>query len=497
MEQLDPAQVILLSTQLAAKANVTGLARLRSLHTTVLHVELVLRIILTFLPESTDVEQYLPFVQNITTNSSSTTIAEHEVEVDISSVSELDPAVIRQQVKRLRLLPLRYPDSPDDAPNDALVSFVIHRAHRIDSESGLQPLILQLVGPFVEQHAYLRTWLISTILPLLRFNYEYYQAHATELDLDTFEAFDAATAINSLLSKSDSMHVARDLRGLVGPWMYGGNSSKRRKLSRSQDEGGDGWKEVNEWLVSTSVDDFDTTVHAIKSWNGPGDEDLGSYAGNDATQKGTEPERILAYSQAGLAAIYATTSDAASTHEGSVAILDRVAGFCSLEKPAAAVSQSLQDLHLNLGSFNGIVPSSLTYISYLSPQNVLSVPSQTSLDFGAAVVSSASILRSLHYPMSVRAVTETCLFGSVERQQLCLQKVLSGLEQHQKTVDWIEVRMQLCWMRNWRLDITSSPDEFHGMFWRVGRRFMETELLKALLNASRKFCIKTYLVDGC
>ena len=209
-----------------------------SQHPKTLVVDIVLRILLSHLPESLESSEYVPFLQDLTSG----TIAEDLTPVDADALEELSDVAARKRVQKLHLLPLTWPEAPSDAPADPLVQFLIHRSLRIDKNTGLITQLPELLAPFIHRSAYLRTWMISTILPLLRLNYEYYPHDGINVSIPTFESWDDQTGIAMLLLRAGSPEVVgdvkanpvgRDLRGLVGPWMYGDTRLKQRNLQEN------------------------------------------------------------------------------------------------------------------------------------------------------------------------------------------------------------------------------------------------------------------------
>jgi hypothetical protein len=84
--------------------------------------------------------------------------------------------------------------------------------------------------------------------------------------------------------------VGRDLKGLVGPWMYGDTRWKRRRLSSSGEQSVApldetpvenqkyiGWEEAFRWITRQARTSWKTAVRAIEQWDGPGDIDTGGY----------------------------------------------------------------------------------------------------------------------------------------------------------------------------------------------------------------------------
>lgn len=89
--------------------------------------------------------------------------------------------------------------------------------------------------------------------------------------------------------------VGRDLRGLIGPWMYGDSRLKWRKLRKTSssfdavitpldevpvaNERCARWEDVFHWITeqAQAPASWSTAVQAIDQWDGPGDVDLGGF----------------------------------------------------------------------------------------------------------------------------------------------------------------------------------------------------------------------------
>lgn len=509
---LSDARAVLLATHLCANGNITGLQRLCAHFPSVLGVDLVLRIVLTFLPESTEPALYTPLLQSLRDGS----VAQPEAEdADISSVTDIPEATARKQVRTLHLFPLGYGETAtEDTPADSLTQFLIHRAYRIDTETGLQPLIIQLLEPFVQHSDFLRTWLISTLLPLLRFNYEYNPEKGEAISLEILESLDSGTAVNTLLSKTERQNeggdVGRDLRGLVGPWMYGDGRSKRRKLHQearrnsislpsdqniSDGTGNMGWQDVNEWLLSTSLKDFPLVVEAIDQWGGPQDVDYGGYGDLNVTMS-TDDQRKLEeqYGQAGLSAIYATPEASVEVLNGSCRILSRIAALINADGNSnlGVDDNQLPNLNVSIEHISNTSKASILQNSLLIPSNPLTYPDESSIAFLDALLVSIRTLYELGHLLSCRAAAEICLFSGDEAQLFQFRDVVGTLAAEPRHGrDWRKCRTQLLWLRTWQDGSEfNEPDkkqrEGHGMFWRVPRTVLEMEILKAMLTARRK-----------
>ncbi|ODH19658.1 hypothetical protein ACO22_06162 [Paracoccidioides brasiliensis] len=510
LSELSDAHLILLAVELCITGDVSALPRIQSYFHASPREDIFFRIILTFLPESTEPCRYIPVIQSLA-NGSSSKPAETDDDIDTASVRELSKTAARKQVQRLHLLPLRYPRHSTDESCSSLVQFLLHRAHRIDSESGLQPFIIELLEPFIPTSTYLQTWVISTALPLVRFNYEYHCENDVSLSLEIIQSLDSESAVNILLSKTDRCDkggdVGRDLRGLVGSWMYGHARSKRRRLNHLEHSGSigifdnqnssrgsrtSGWQDVNEWLLSTSIRDFPLAVEAVEQWSGPQDMDLGGYSDHgEPVLSDEETELALNYGQAALAAIYAATETTSETLDGSCRILCRIASL--LEIPGHSVlhiyEKELYPLNLDLTSLSDISRGAILQNALLDPFNPLTYPTSQSISFIDAILVSIRTLIGFGHGISCRTAADISLLASDEMQLSEFRRVLGTLHQDHKTgLDWRKIRLQLLWLRNWGLSDQSRKNDAksragHGLFWRIPLVLLEGDILKAMLNA--------------
>ncbi|OJD15739.1 hypothetical protein AJ78_04037 [Emergomyces pasteurianus Ep9510] len=510
LSELSDAHIILLAVQLCINGDVSALPRLQSLFHGSPSADIFFRILLTFLPESTEPSRYISVLGDLANGSAPEPVEENEL-IDVTSVGELSTSAARKEVQRLHLLPLRYPGHVEDEPANPLVQFLIHRAHRIDSESGLQPFIMELLQPFIHTSEYLQVWVISTALPLLRFNYEYHCENDAALSLEIIQSLDSGSAVNILLSKTDRRDkrgdVGRDLRGLVGPWMYGHARSKRRKLNQLEHSGSisifddrnpssgsrsSGWQDVNEWLLSTSIRDFPLAVEAVEHWSGPGDIDLGGYDKREGLALFDDETQLgLNYGQAALATIYATTHATPETLDGSCRILSKIASL--LEIPGHSIlrifENELEPLNLDLTALSDISRGAILQNALLEPSNPLTFPATHSISFIDAILVSIRTLNDFGHAISCRTAADISLLASDEMQLSELRTVFDTLQRDHKTGrDWRNIRLQLLWLRDWGYSDQSKEHEAkscpgHGLFWRVPLALLERDILKTMLNA--------------
>jgi protein transport protein SEC39 len=509
--ELSAAHVILLAARLCSDSNIEAFRALRAQYSDILSAEAVYRIILTFLPEETDPAIYIPLLKDLRNGD-----GHFAVDLDTSSVLELSEASARAQVQQLHFRQVLPFDSNHHSKEDLFSNFLVQRAYQIDAATSDLPAVLHLVEPFVDDSQHLRMWLISTLLPLLRKDYEYYPENEARLSLHEIERLHGSAGVGLLLQHAkknlvDST-IGRDLRGIVGPWKYGGSQSKRRKVSHRGDtqtndsnalvNDPDSWQDVNEWIFFTSQSDHGLASKAINDWDGPQDVDLGGHDPKESGDRGDGP--TLRYCQAALATIYAA-EDASSHVLGDCRrVLHRVKVLSGLKRnPGHESPEDLPEIHPLPSSVVESSRAALLHNALLQPDNELTTPSKDILNFLDGVLASLRALRDLQNPLSPRAVIEMCLFCTEERQRQELQKILQHATRTRGSdADWRSIRQQLSWLRLWRTDSSKSNSVPNGssrraLFWRVGAQYFERAFLDALLTAGQyQTAVDIYLING-
>lgn len=523
---MSKAHVILEAVRLSSNASIPALMQLIARHPDILKLELVLRILLTYLPESTEPETYVDFLRKLLHGD----LVENfdDAEDSHSIQHEISELQARQRVRQLHLLPIADPQHSYDESIDVFTLFLLHRALRIDAETGSIPLVARLVEPFLEHSVYLRTWAVSTLLPMLRLDYEYYSSGGPAYSLEAFEQLDGSQAVQSLLSKAaqgkreESSLVGRDLRGIVGPWMYGQNANKRRKIatrSRRRSSVGvqataegssavagvdvsSGWTDVNDWLLELASRDHTKAVEAIEQWDGPDDVDFGGW-GTQLEDSDAEISNVLQSrnGQAALSAVYATNSSTLETVVGSHRILRKVAKLLNLRLPPDLDnldSASVDDISTDY--LDAISPSNVLHNMLLRADNPLTNPTNTSVFFSYCLLASAYILQSHDYSKACRSLLDLVVFCDEPDQLTELRRLLHAIQSNNRSQQpWDAIRHQVLRLHNWRYNATGSGNatrrESIGLFCRVSQAVVENELLKAMVASSCKSF--PWSVDDC
>ncbi|KAL8852111.1 MAG: hypothetical protein Q9221_003041 [Calogaya cf. arnoldii] len=507
------ARIILRAIEFAASAQVGPLHQLIARESDVLQLELVLRILLTYLPESTEPRLYTDLLQQLATG------AVHQPPQSSSPPNqpgnELSDEDAEHQVRQLHLLPLAEEQDLRAGCTDLLSLFLIHRARKIDGETGSIPEVQQLLEPFLDRDPYIRTWIISNILPLRRLDYDYYPQLEDAYTIEAFEELEGRPAVDSLLSRSaragneEPNQSARDLRGIVGPWVYGEKSRKRRKThhdrrrssltasktaERSTESGKEdrhsAWSDVNEWIVDLGLRDFAAAADVVEQWNGPNDVDYDGFGDDEELDNDIHGILAQRYAQASLATIYVASGTSTSTFEKAHNMVKRIARLLGLQEPPDfEKSQNSNTPTLSNDYLDKVSEMHLLHNALLRPENPLTCPENPSLAFASLVLHSCSLLQKLGNPRAYRAIARLAAFGRREEHLEELHRTLQRIPVRTRdNGSWAEVRQQILWLRDWRYEYpeqdSSDGETLLGVFCRIGRVDVEVELLKALLRAS-------------
>ncbi|KAF2648065.1 secretory pathway Sec39 [Lophiostoma macrostomum CBS 122681] len=504
LAKLSTHQCVLLAAQYATESNIAALRALTALRKDDLEFGLILRLLLTFLPEAVEPVRYIEYLHSLVTGSRET--GDEQPTLDASTVNGLSAAQARKRARRLHVLlqPLPHPLYERETDLDPFTHFLMHRSHRVDTETGLLELVPQLVVPFLHHADYLRTWFVSTVLPLLRLGYEYYPQQKAPT-LEEFAQLQGKRAIETQLAYLRRPHNAPDdapspaqiLRGVMGPWLCGTEDRKRRASdveARRPSTGqlsspeSDDWECLFQWLVHMAKADLGLVSRAYMEWDGPDDLDLGGY---DEGQVYVDEERQgqleRRYAQSALAALYTIDNSSAETHRTAHSLLTRLGNLLSIDLltdlPDYAVS--LPEDSLNRRILDEASTSMLQEESILRPSNPLTQPSDEALHLLELFTLSAHLLSTLQHPLSVKDVAKLHIRNDSAEQMSHVQKILHTLSSGAKQdgEQWAETRRKLVWLWNWGTKSSDAGRHGHGIFGSLEHKAVEVEFLKALLES--------------
>ncbi|KAJ0278446.1 hypothetical protein Brms1b_003589 [Colletotrichum noveboracense] len=402
---LSPPKLVLLAVHLAINADIDSLAFLTSRHAAVLRKDVVLRILLTYLPETVRSRDYVYFLEELSTGD----FADREAaSMDYTVVENLSEEDAAKKVRKLRLLSLAWEDAPFNTEDDPITLFLLRRAHRVDEEAGLLTQLPELLGPFLQYAPGIRLWMVSTLLPLLRRNYEYYPADSTPYTLAEFQKLPDGAAVDALLSQTgvrseDHALIGRDLRGLLVPWLHNDarwKQSEDSSLSVSTDEElhSPGWERALEWLLSLSSSSWRAAAAAVEQWGGAVDVDLGDY---DAVWLNEQQQQYLdrRYARAVLACAYVVPEASVEALEGAHQMLRKVMDLLGEDDtlPLQAAAESLSAVpHLEGDGILHHKNTAFMRDDLLKPHNPLTTPSKKATHLLHAIIVRYPLARSLY-----------------------------------------------------------------------------------------------------
>ncbi|KAF9870837.1 hypothetical protein CkaCkLH20_11736 [Colletotrichum karsti] len=502
---LSPPKLVLIAVHLAINANIDSLAFLTSRHAAVLRKDLVLRILLTYLPETVRSADYVGFLEEL----SSGEFTDREAgEIDYAVVENLSDDDAVKKVRKLHLLPLAWKDAHFETEDDPITLFLLRRAHRVDEEAGLLAQLPELLGPFLQYAPGIRVWMVSTLLPLLRRNYEYYPAESTPYTLAEFQSLPDGAAVHALLSQTGvrpehNAFIGRDLRGLIVPWLHSDARWKNAGDHNGSDSSNDGlyspgWERVLEWLMSQSSSTWRVAVAAIEQWGGAVDVDLGDY---DSVWLNEQQQQYVdrRYARAVLACAYLVPEATVEALEGAHQMLRKVMDLLGEDDtlPLRAAADSLSAVSFLEGA--GTLSHKNTAFmrdDLLKETNPLTTPSKKSTHLLHALVVSAFILTRFGLPCTVKRAGDLAFIQDERDQKAEAIKLVHAVAEQAPKHDesfWITARNELLWLRNW--GITSIDGLVLGVFAKVNTDFIETEILKSLLASGRYSLAKSLYED--
>lgn len=508
-QKLEAAQVILLAAHLASESNIHELETLLASRQDILKPELAFRILLTLLPETLEPSAYTPILIAITREEPIG--GNVDTYLDVRPVKDLSAQDVTTRLRQLRLVKLH--DSPErlEAVQDPLTLFLIHRAHRIDRRTGLLTLIPDLVSPFIDRTSYLRIWFISTVLPLLRRDYEFHPLVGLSVTLKDFEKLQGQPGIQGLLgeaagySNSDET-VSRYLRSVIGPWICGSAQRERHTPATGSDISIEAeailndWQAAFQWLVGSATGNLSLAAAAYREWEGPSDVDFGGYQDPGWDQ---DESRIAVlhhlrsrYCQAAFASIYAAEDDSSGAFENVYSIVNRLSELCGFESPTPLAQEpSLLPTYKTVPlPIDELPKTCLQYDTLCDANQILTSPSDEAFALLQLFLASANLLGSVGHPISVSKVAKLRLHSDESEQLRLLQKLMHSVNMGVKKdeAQWTRVRHALLWLWSW--GIPPEGSEGHGILGKIRLAAIEKELLKAICSGSHySLAVQTYL----
>ena len=528
---------VLLACHFASESNIEALRTVVATRRAAFSLDLILQILLTYLPESADPSLHVPFVEDVIAGRVEENHA--SAAVDTSTVKDLSNSRAHKVLQHQHFLSLESSSCPPE--EDVLTRFLICRAHKLD-DAGLLAVVPSLAEQFLGKSEYLRTWFVSNVLPLLRFGFEYYPEEQSAYTLERSETARGTKAVEMWLSKSLDNHahrastqsrnsdqeesdgiLARDMKNLVGPWMYGYNQRKRRRLETTarrpskvganvnelqhsksappnEGETQHDWECAFTWLTHTAVEHFDVVGGVIDRWNGPSDVDFGGFLDDGDVPRDKHLDDRFA--QTVYASIYATSDSTQDAISNAHTALARIARLQELEAPSglSVEPEKLPRVSAKGSIADDLPTSTLEPDALLKQGHPLTSPSQDTFSLLQGFISSAFVLAALGHQTSILKATKIRFQNDSTEQLSILTKILhtlsTGLKKEER--EWANIRQLVLWLWGWGVQAPKSyPSLGYGVFGKVARSEVEKELLKTMIStACFPLIIKIYIKDS-
>lgn len=477
VSQLTDPQVLLLAVQLASTSDLDRLLVLRSLRQNTLTTTVIYRILLSFYPVNhlklPDLAAFLVSLQDSPTDAPVTN--ELNIDPSISALSRKDA------LRRCRLLTLRpnHQHSIFGSEND-LGNFILNWSYRVESIGGIQPL-LAFVEPFLDQDSTLRLWYSTCLVPAVHLQYDFYPDSEDTIGLQEFQSLSGATGVKTLLNNAEQAQqpafIARDLDKIVTPWVHGTSEWKRRRVEpeHAEDTASE-WDSVNQWLLSTSLDNFEVAGNAFVQWSGP-------KSSPNSPNSQLEEAVIDALAQTGLAIIYAgpeLSKDALALAENVFTKVSSIARQRPLDSTTVT-----PEIHLDGSLAQNLKEADLLPTGLLRPGNSLTRVNKASLALVQGLLATADLLLEFDLPTSISTLAQTCLFGSERQQKDELGRILQRLSGRTKSQsEWVSAWHRLHWARRWtRKDTSDRSGTQFGLLSRISSEELDAQILDAALNS--------------
>lgn len=500
---LSPAKALLLAVHLAAHADIDALRLLATRHPAVLRKHLLLRILLTALPETADPASYVGLLQEIEAGRFQDSTVD---ELDCSPVSAIPEHEAAQRAKRLHLAQLPHADAPVQGDDDDLACFLFHRSLRMDSETGMLSRIPDLLMPFLRHSPNLRAWVVSTVLPFVRRNAEYYAEAHVAYSLYDFQKLPGPHAVGYLLSRTghgapeNPSYVARDLRGLLMPWLLDrsrwtlGDQGSRTPNDEPavSDPNCSGWQQAMIWLTTQAVDSWQVFVSAVDHWDGPADVDLGHGVDDLLLQIPHRQYLLQTYARTVVAALFLIPDASQECLAGLYRAVLKIRSIQGLGDEDVPLEDALALLPTGLNAESVALldakSASHTRNDLLQGWNPLTSPTASSTSLVLMLALSALIFTNTGVPCSVRGAADLVFLRDVREQKAqvanLVRAVSSNAPHGEDEQYWIRARLQILWLRNWCKPPTHDACTPTGPIAAVPRSFVEGEILKLFLAKS-------------
>jgi protein transport protein SEC39 len=468
IQALSDVQVVLLAAQFISDVDVQSLQILASVHKDILTRDIIYRLLLTLYPSNeTARTALLALLRSV--RSDFDNVSHLDTQLDLSSVAHLSPAAASKLANQLHLASTQ--DDGDLGNQDALVDFVIAWVRHVEVADGALDKVLPVIDECASESPLLETWSSAYLLPVSRLRYTFYPGDAILVSLQELEFATGLAGVKLLLrhaeTKGEHAEIGRDIDQVVSPWVEGAVSlDGRRKAS---------WSDVNQWILDTSLINFDMAAKALLDWNGP------------PSASSTTDVRA-AFAQVGFGMIYASTQLSEHILRMSQMVFDRIVDISAIFSPDAGPTGSQV-------AVADVSDADLLRDNLLREGNKLTHPSSESVSFLRNVLRTAEILLRFKIYHTFADIAHICISSSEERQQQEMRRILQQVSQlTASNPDWRAVRQDILWLRSWsHAEATPSTKTYLG---HVPIETIEESLLDSMLAANQYSLVKQLYLDA-
>lgn len=491
------AHVILDAVLYATEADTKSLSKLIHKNPGVVQTHLILRILLTYLPEGIEPSLYIPFLRALT--SGDLRVQDDNTPL-ISPTKDLSADEAKRRIKKLKLLNLSQ-NNTFLATDDPFEHFLVCRAYRIDSEIGSIPLIQELINAFAQQYRNVAIWAASAILPLQRLEQQEFQ-ESTSLSLLSLSKLHGKTGLRSLLSNSyrdKSFDYSTYLREIVGPWMLGEIAKTDHELGYVINQPGHAsesasrcWSVVNEWCLDLAGTDHESAAKTYINWGGPVDVDYGEWFASSSHEY--LAAATAAYQQLGLGLVYLTT-DLTMEHQLQ-ALIRAITERTQIEVVEDLRLQTYQAYRstISAGYLSSISNLHLTPGELLDRSNPLTIVGTHSIQLAHLVLISSSLLGSLGIELDVERCLSLALFGSASSHWGVCSKIIHKMPVicGKDDTAWMNAKGKILWLRDWSSN-GQSGESRQGIISQVDSEQLHIAMFESLVTNGRlQLAIESY-----
>ncbi|KAK6497095.1 hypothetical protein TWF506_004574 [Arthrobotrys conoides] len=256
--ELSPSRALLLSLHFASQCNIVALRRLIITYPAVFRRDIVLEVILRFVPESTGVGVYAGLVKEVI--SEGVVLAdgggEESGKIDGGFVKDVNEVSARKTLEGVGF--------PSGGFGDGLMEFVRERARVIDKETGDLRLVRELVETIGGDDDTVREWgfgILGVVERLVFMAVEGGQSGGV-VGIEEFENLEGRGAVSLILDRMVRDGDVSDGMGLLAGYIRYKKSGKKF------------WGYFYEWMTRQ---EFGVLWRVVKEWNGPVEDGEGYF----------------------------------------------------------------------------------------------------------------------------------------------------------------------------------------------------------------------------